>query len=112
MLKETGLSSERKIESLTKQEFESFRKAVEKMEGWKEGWEESYEKQYISAVKKKGSSITEYLVYGNEGQKWLTKAEAVILAASGRLHAIVVHAKKGSYLRPEFHAKAFRDLVR
>ena len=82
------------------------------MEGWKEGWEESYEKQYISAVKKKGSSITEYLVYGNEGQKWLTKAEAVILAASGRLHAIVVHAKKGSYLRPEFHAKAFRDLVR
>jgi hypothetical protein len=47
-----------------------------------------------------------------EGQKWLSKAEAVILAASGRLHAIVVHAKKGTYLRPEFHAKAFRDLVR
>ena len=108
LLKETDLSSERKIESLTEQEFESFRKAVEKMEGW----EESYKKQYISAVKRKGSSITEYLVQGKDGQKWLTKAEAVILATSGRLHAIVVHAKKGTYLRPEFHAKAFRDLVR
>jgi hypothetical protein len=112
ILDRTGLAPKRKIESLTKQEFESFRKAIEKMEGWEEGWEEFYEKQYISAVKRKGSTITEYLVQGKEGQKWLTKAEAVILAASGRLHAIVVHAKKGLYLRPEFHAKAFRDLVR
>lgn len=111
LLKETGLSSEQRIENLTNQEFESFRKAVEKMEGWKEGWEEFYEKQYISAVKKKGSIITEYLICGKEGKNWLTKAEAIILAASGRLHAIVVHTKKGSYLRPEFHARAFRDLV-
>lgn len=76
-----------------------------------EGWEEPYEKQYISAIKRKGSSITEYLVQGKDGQKWLTKAEAVILATQGRLHAIVVHAKKGTYLRPEFHAKAFYNLV-
>ena len=76
------------------------------------GWEEFYEKQYISAVKQKSSVITEYLVQQKDGQKWLSKAEAVILAASGRLHAIVVHAKKGIYLRPEFHAKAFHDLVR
>lgn len=55
--------------------------------------------------------LVHYTACGKEGQKWLTKAEAVILAASGRLHAIIVHAKKGSYLRPEFHAKAFRDLV-
>ncbi|MBF8264034.1 MAG: hypothetical protein HW387_1699 [Parachlamydiales bacterium] len=82
------------------------------MEGWEKGWEEFYEKQYISAVKRKGSTITEYLVQGKEGQKWLTKAEAVILAVSGKLHAIVVHAKMGIYLRPEFHAKAFRILVR
>jgi len=37
-----------------------------KMEGWEEGWEEFYEKQYISAVKRKGSTITEYLVQGKE----------------------------------------------
>jgi len=43
-LKKTGLSPERKIETLTKDEFESFRKAIEKMEGWEEGWEEFYEK--------------------------------------------------------------------
>lgn len=111
ILNKTGLSPERKLETLTKEEFESFRKAIEKMEGWEEGWEEFYEKQYITAVKKKGSTITEYLVQGKEGKKWLTKAEAVILAESGGLHAIVVHTKKGTYLRPEFHAKAFRDLV-
>ncbi len=78
------------------------------MEGWKEGWEEFYEKQYISAVRKQGSVISEYLVRN----RWLSKAEAVILAGHGRLHAVVVHTKKGTYLRPEFHAKAFRDLVR
>lgn len=44
LLKETGLSANRKIESLTKQKFEAFRKAIEKMEGWEEGWEEFYEK--------------------------------------------------------------------
>lgn len=104
----TGLAAERKIESLTKQEFEQFRIAIERMEGWQEGWEEPYEKQYISAVKKKGSAIVEYLI----GNKWLTKTEAVTLAVSGRLHAVVVHAKKGIYLRPEFHAKAFRQLLR
>ena len=112
ILSKTHLAPERKIESLTKEEFESFRKAIEKMEGWEVGWEEFYEKQYISSVKRKGSAITEYLIQGKEGQKWLTKAEAVILAASGKLHAIVVHAKKGIYLRPEFHSKAFRSLVR
>jgi hypothetical protein len=108
ILSETRLPPEQKIRSLTKQEFDVFRIAIEKMEGWKEGWEEFYEKQYIAAVRRKGSSITEYLV----GEKWLTKAEAVILAALGRLHAVIVHAKKGTYLRPEFHAKAFRELLR
>lgn len=107
ILNKTKLAPDRKIETLTNEEFESFRKAIEKMEGW----EESYEKQYISAVKKKGSTITEYLIHEKKGKRWLTKAEAIILAESGRLHAIVVHTKKGIYIRPEFHAKAFRDLV-
>jgi hypothetical protein len=111
ILNKTGLSPKRKIESLTKEEFESFRKAIEKMEGWEAGWEEFYESQYISAVKRKGSTIVEYLVRDKEGQKWITKAEAIILALSGRLHVIVVHAKRGIYLRPEFHKTAFRDLV-
>ncbi len=111
ILNKTKLSPERRIETLTEEEFESFRKAIEKMEGWEEGWEEFYEKQYISAVKKNGSTIIEYLVQGKNEEKWLTKTEAVTLAEAGRLHAIVVHTKKGVYLRPEFHAKAFRDLV-
>src|SRR5438105_851059 len=56
ILDETGLASERKIKSLTANEFDIFRIAIEKMEGWKEGWEEFYEKRYISAVKRKGST--------------------------------------------------------
>ena len=50
----------------------------------------------------------------NEGlrqKQWHSKETAVALAEEGRLHAIVVHAKRGAYLRPEFHAKPFRDLV-
>lgn len=108
LLKKTGLAPDRTLGSLTKEEFECFRNAIETMEGWKEGWEEFYEKQYILAVRKQGSMISEYLI----GNKWLSKTEAVILATSGRLHAVVVHGKKGTYLRPEFHAKAFRNLVR
>lgn len=57
ILNKTGLSPERKIETLTKEEFESFRKAIEKMEGWEEGWEEFFEKKYISAAKKKTQQL-------------------------------------------------------
>lgn len=76
-----------------------------------EGWEECYEKQYIIAVRRKGSVISEYLVQGKEGQEWLSKVEAIVLATSERLHAIVVHTKKGIYLRPEYHEKVFCEMV-
>jgi hypothetical protein len=107
ILDTTGLSSERTIESLSQQEFDKFRSAIERMEGWQEGWEEFYEKEYISSVRKKGSVITEYFV----GNKWISKAQALVLASKGMLHAIVVHTKKGAYLRPEYHRSPFGKLV-
>lgn len=39
---------------------------------------------------------------GNKSS-WVTKEEAVNLAIEGRLHATIVHPKKGApYLRPEY----------
>ena len=44
-------------------------------------------------------------------KRWLSKAAAIALAEEGRLHAIVVHTKKGAYLRPEYHHTTFKTLV-
>ena len=46
-----------------------------------------------------------------ESREVYSKDAAIALAEEGCLHATVVHAKKGVYLRPEFHAKSFRDSV-
>lgn len=34
-----------------------------------------------------------------------------MMAEEGRLNAIVVHAKNGSYLRPAHGAKSFHELI-
>jgi hypothetical protein len=39
------------------------------------------------------------------------KDSAIAMAEDGRLHAIVVHAKTGAYLRPEYGAKSFKELL-
>lgn len=104
----TGLEPERTIKSLSNKEFESFWKAIEKIEGWEVGREDFIEKWYISAVHKKRGVITEYLVKKNGGSVWISKEEALKLTMEGRLHAIIVHLKTGhTYLRPEFGSKPF-----
>ncbi len=105
------LPLEKKIKHLSAEEFERFRKAVEQIEGWQEGEEVFYEKEYIAGVRKRGTSIAEYLIQGTKGQKWHSKNEAIALAEMGRLHAIVVHARRGTYLRPEYHTRPFRDMT-
>ena len=54
---------------------------------------------------------TAYLIKDLKREQWCSKEAAIALAEEGHLHAIVVHTKRGIYLRPEFHAKPFRDLV-
>lgn len=61
-------------------------------------------------INKKGA-ISEYRVRSTKGDRWLLKDVAIALAEKGRLHAIVVHAKKGAYLRPEYHSRSFRDMI-
>jgi hypothetical protein len=63
-------------------------------------------------VHKKRGVIYEYCVQKNGQDIWLPKSEAISMAASQQLHAIVVHMKNGScYLRPEYHAPPFSSLI-
>jgi hypothetical protein len=55
--------------------------------------------------------ISEYLVQGIKGERWLLKDAAIAMAEEGCLHAIVVHAKNGNYLRPEHGSKSFKELL-
>lgn len=104
----TGFDPERTIKSLSDKEFEKFWKAIEKIEKWEVGREDFIEKWDISAVHKKRGIITEYLVKKNSGPVWVSKEEALKLALEAKLHAVIVHLKKGNiYPRPEFGAKPF-----
>ncbi len=108
----TGFDPERTIKSLTDEEFELFWKAMEKVESWEVGREDFIDKLYISGVHKKRGVITEYLVKNSNELVWFSKEAAIQLAVEGRLHAVLVHMKKGCvYLRPKFRASSF-ELIR
>lgn len=55
--------------------------------------------------------ILEFLVGDDREKEWISKPSAIALAEAGRLHAIVVHAKTGAYLRPEYHQTPFKQLI-
>jgi len=58
-------------------------------------------------VHKKWRVITEYLV-AMKKEVWMAKRDAIKLATKGRLHAVIVHLKNGTYyLRPEYKQKLF-----
>lgn len=55
--------------------------------------------------------ISEYLIKDLKQEQWCLKDVAIAMAEEGRLHAIVVHAKTGVYLRPEYGSKSFKELL-
>ena len=55
--------------------------------------------------------VTHYLVLTPQGKRWITREEAINLAESRLLRAVVVHNKKHIYLRPFPHETPYRDLV-
>ena len=100
--KMSNLDPNRKINSLSDEEFERYWKAIEKNEHWEIGEEVIIPKWIISGVHKKRGVISEYLVCINKESVWLPKQEAIIWAMEGKLHATLVHMKNGNhYLRPE-----------
>lgn len=109
---QTKFDMERTAQSLSEEEYEKLLKAMETHEGWQEGFEEFKEVEEITGtrINKKGV-ISEYRIRSTKGDRWLLKDAAIALAEEGRLHAVVVHAKKGAYLRPEYHSRSFRDMI-
>lgn len=77
----SNLDPNRKINSLSDEEFERYWKAIEKNESWEEGSEDFIDKWIISGVHKKRGVITEYLVKTNKGSIWLSKPQALELAS-------------------------------
>lgn len=60
--KMSNLDANRKISSLSNEEFERYWKAIEKNESWEVGEEDFIKKEYISGVHKKRGVIVEYLI--------------------------------------------------
>ncbi len=106
--KMSNLDSNRKISSLSDQEFERYWKAIEKNEDWEIGNEDFIEKEYISGVHKKNGVIIEYLILRDKKSIWISKQEAIKLTIEERLHATLVHLRSGNhYLRPEYGQHGF-----
>lgn len=109
---QTKFDMERTVRSLSEEEYEKLLKAMETHEGWEVGHEEFKEVEKITGTRmNKKRVISEYLVRGMKGERWLLKDVAIAMAEDGCLHAIVVHAKTGAYLRPEYGSKSFKELL-
>jgi hypothetical protein len=99
----TKFDMERTIRSLNDEEYEKLLDAMKKHEGWRVGKEEYVEVKKILGIHvNKKHIILEFLVGNSITSTWISKHDAIVLAEEGKLHAVVVHAKNGTYLRPEY----------
>jgi hypothetical protein len=110
--KMTKFDMSRTVRSLSDEEYEKLLDAMKRHEGWREGFEEYITvKKVINVRLNSKKTISEFLIGDASERAWYSKAEAIALAERGLLHAIVIHAKRGIYLRPEHHYKPFKSLV-
>lgn len=108
LLSISKLDPNKLIKNLSVDEFEKLQAAIERIEGWKEGKESFIDKWYITGAHKKHGVITEYCINQAGITTWFSKQDAIQLALEARLHATVVHMKRGAlYLRPEHHNHSF-----
>lgn len=108
----TKFDMKRTIRSLNDKEYEELLDAMKRHEGWKDGREEPIFVQKIFSVHVNNKRvISEFLVGYDQKKKWVSKPSAISLAEQGRLHAVIVHAKTGAYLRPEYHRTSFKQLI-
>ncbi len=108
----TKLDMKRTIRSLNDAEYEQLLDAMKRHEGWRDGREgQIFVKKIFNVHMNRKHVITEFLVGDDLGQEWISKISAISLAEAGRLHAVVVHATTGVYLRPEYHSTPFKQLV-
>lgn len=111
--KTTKLDMNRTIESLSPDEFDILIRKMENYEGWHlwEDGEEYMPIQKIVGVKMRKHCITDFLVLGYLEKKWISREEAIRLAESRMLRAVVVHHSKQVYLRPFPHETSFKDMI-
>ncbi|MGC1878326.1 MAG: hypothetical protein WA347_05040 [Rhabdochlamydiaceae bacterium] len=108
----TKFDMERTIRSLNDEEYEKLLDAMKRHEGWREGKEEYIKvKKVLGIHVNKKRVIFEFLVADSGASTWISKQEAIALAEDGRLHAIIVHGKNGTYLRPEYYRTRFKDMI-
>lgn len=84
---------------------------METHEGWQEGFEESVVVERIVSVRLNRNVISEYLVQGNQGQRWVSKPDAIVMAVAGLLCAVVVHTKRGVYLRAMHGSLSLKRMI-
>jgi hypothetical protein len=108
----TKFDMERTIRSLNDEEYEKLLDAMKKHEGWREGREEYTEvKKVLGVHLNKKHIVSEFLIGNSNVSEWISKKDAIALAQTGVLYAIVVHAKSGDYLRPKFHQVPFSQMI-
>lgn len=108
----TKFDMDRTIRSLNDEEYEKLLDAMKKHEGWREGREEYTELKKIAGIHiNKKRTISEFLLVNSTGSEWVSKKNAIALAESGYLYAIVVHTRGESYLRPKFHQTSFKKMI-
>jgi hypothetical protein len=108
----TKFDMERKIRSLNEDEYERLLDAMKKHEGWREGKEEYIKVRKIYGIRVNSKRIIiEFLIGDSNASTWVSKDDAIALAEKGLLHAIVVHTKRGVYLRPEYHGTPFKNMI-
>lgn len=111
--KATKLDMSRTINSLNEDEFNILIQKMENYEGW-HPWLEGEEYIPIAkivGIKMSHHKITSYLILEALEKRWIPREEAINLAENHLLHAVVVHNKKQTYLRPFPHETPFRELI-
>ena len=111
----TKFDMKRTIRSLSENEFNILIKKMENYEGW-HPWpwpdgEDYTPIQKVGGVKMSHHRITDYLIVNLQEKRWVTREEAIQLAEKKLLHAVVVHNKKHTYLRPFPYEIPYRDLL-
>jgi hypothetical protein len=108
----TKFDMKRTVRSLNDVEYEQLLDAMTRHEGWRDGLEiPIFVKKILSVHVNSKHVISEFLVGDDQEKEWITKSSAISLVQAGRLHAILVHTKKGTYLRPAFHHIPFKQLI-
>ncbi len=100
---QTGVKTERKIKDFTAEQFEKLWRAIARFEGKKEGTiTEILAKKQINGVRKNKKGII--IAYHVEDIGWISKPQAIRLAKSGKLDAVVATSRSGNLflrMRPD-----------